>query len=227
MKLLKILAVALLAAVSIVSVEATSVPTTLPPINEFYATSTNLVTTPAAYSFAFVPSRSGNGGAAAINYISAGTASNNAYVYFWKVTASSSISTTNSTTTLYPRDTNGFPTATEVMIIEHRATVPFTYEKRVGATIVNSTNLTIDVACNSAVIPGDVIYTVNVGGKVPWALLAGSAGTNSINSASGWFYVGQPGLPVMVEIGGATSSALITGVSGRYLPAPIVPRPGL
>lgn len=170
-------------------------------------------------SWAVVSARSGNGGAPAINYINAGSATNDA-IYFYKVIAKATVLFTNSTVTLFVDNTNGF-VLTDTYLIQHRASD--TYEKRTGTASgqTAATNLVVTAATQGAVIPGDIVYDLTLTGQ---PTLAWNAVTNGVSSGAGFLFIGQAGLPLLVEIPSlTTATAYMNDVTGVYLP-PV--RPG-
>jgi hypothetical protein len=171
-------------------------------------------------SYAVVSQRSANGGAPAIRALNAGSAMATAVVQFYKVTAQATVTHTNSTTTLFVNNTNGFSSgASDVIIIRHNA--DDSYEKRIlqSSGQSASTNLSVTVAPVGTVVPGDQIYRCStttaekaLAGTIFWG-----ASTNTLSAGGAPIYVGQPGLPLLLEINSSGSDASINVVAGDYV----------
>lgn len=178
------------------------------PINGFAVGTTNPATT---LSYAIVPARSANAGTPVVHYVNAGSATATAKLQFYKVTAQTVCSATNSTVTLNVNRTNSFNSG-DVIIIQHL--LNNTYEKRTLTTMSYSTNLVCTVAPVGTVVPGDIIYKASTSGagSIQWGAV-----TNSVGPAA-YIYVGQKNKPLLVEIDGASTTALVNVISGSYLP---------
>lgn len=191
------------------------------PINGFSASTTNGGSS-STLSWAIVSARSGNGGAPAVTYINAGSSSNLAKIYFYKVNAQTAVTYTNSTVTLFVNSTNGF-SMTGTIIVRHLA--DDTYEKRTltASGQSASTNMVVTAATLGTVVPGDIVYQVTSDKSINWG-----ASTNTIN-ASFPVYYGQQGYPLLAEIDSLSTAngANLFMISGYYLPPVTVPRPGL
>jgi hypothetical protein len=210
----------MLLALGTLECQATSIASPNTAINVFAVTTTNQQVNP---SYAIVGARSGNQGAPVVTGINAGSDLASSVITTYKVTAVATCTFTNSTTTLFVNNTNGFATmSSSVIVIQH-----FTddsYEKRILQTSGQSasTNLSVTVAPMGTVVPGDKIYYCITTGapRIFWG-----ASTNTLSNLGG-ITVGQPGLPLLMEIS-ITSNGGINTVSGFYAPPVIVPRPGL
>lgn len=179
------------------------------PVNGFGVGTTNAAST---LSWAVVPARSANGGAPAVSFINAGSATATSKIQFYKVTGVVQAKyATNTTVTLSVASTNGFASGDVIIIRRARDE---TYEKRTLTTMTTATNLVLTAAPTGAVYPGDYIYRVSTtgAGHITWG-----ASTNSLGGI-GTIYVGQKGMPLLLEIDASGSTASLNAVGGIYLP---------
>jgi hypothetical protein len=185
-----------------------------------FAASANITNLNAGLSWAVVTARSGNGGAPAVNYINAGTSNVNGVVIFYRVTAQAQETFTNSTVNLFVDSTNGFGTVQgDIVVIRHM--LDDSYDRRVLTANTANTNLALTIAPNTTV-PGDIIYRVTTNSYIAWGQV-----TNGVSAGGAPLYVGQSGVPLLVEIPGGATGGSINVVSGTFLPPVTVPRPGL
>lgn len=181
-----------------------------PAIDVFAASSTNQVS---ALSWAVVTARSGNNGTPVVTFVGAGSDLASGKIITYKVNAQCVVTFTNSTTTLFVNNTNGFDQAS-VIIIRHKLTDD--YEKRIQTSNSGATNLIVTVAPFETVVPGDQVYQCTTTGAMSY--LQGAV-TNTL-AAPGGIFVGQQGLPLLLEVSG-TSAASLYSVSGFFAP-PVV-----
>ena len=118
--------------------------------------------------------------------------------------------TTNSTTTLYVNNTNGFA-ALQYVVIEH---VPSdTYELGVISAVQNTNQIVLQFAPAAAVMPGDNVYLETPGAYIPvGATTLTLTGTAGIYSPSVY---NRPKLPLLITLLG-TSSSSINCISATY-----------
>lgn len=206
--------IGLLALLATFTATATNLPQ-LPPfeIPSWTVSSTNKHGT---LSYAIVSSRSPNGGAPVVKYLNAGSDLATASVQFYLITAEATVTYTNSTTTLFVNNTNGFSSGSDVIIIKHQN--DDSYEKRILTSNTGATNLILTVAPMGVTVPGDKVYrcTTTTAEKQLAGTIFWGATTNSLNAAGAPLYVGQPGLPLLLEIN-ATTAGLVGIVSGDYV----------
>lgn len=189
-----------------------------PPQNVFEVGSSNLVS---AGSWGIISARSGNAGTPVVTFVAYGGDSATAKLFIFKINAVAVTTFTNSTTTLFVNNTNGFDQSS-VLIIRHKLTD--NYEKRVQTSNTGVTNLVTTVAPMEAVVPGDLIYQATSSGLAQQLITVGAA-TNYI-AAPGGIFVGQQGLPLLIEVDGSSAASMFSA-SGFYAPPVTVPRPGL
>ena len=161
-------------------------------------------------SYAIVSGNAENGGVPVVQYINAGSDLATAKLQFYRVDAQTTATFTNSTVTLPVVATNNIADG-GVIIIRH--TTDDSYEKRILTTSTGATNLVVTVAPLGTVVPNDIIYHVTTtrAGLINWG-----ATTNSLGPSSGAIYVGQKGMPLLLEIN-ATTAGEVDVVSGIYL----------
>lgn len=159
-------------------------------------------------AWAIVTARSANNGSPAVQYINAGSASNNVSFRFYKVEgAQTTVNYTNASTVVPITATNGFQ-ANDVVII--RSLALDQYQR--NTVVLGSTNLTLGATPSFVIAPGDIIYRVVSAATIQWGV-----STNSLGPAPN-IYIGQKGYPLLMEIEGNTPSASINVVSGVFLP---------
>lgn len=210
---LKIAAVLTALAVCASSFGAT-VTNPLPPASNFFGVgTTNPATT---LSWAIIGNRSGNGGAPVITTLSVGQDSSAAYTRFYKVDAGplTCILATNTSARIYVNDTNNSAANWQsgAAIIRHIA--DDSYEKRLLTANDGATNLIFTAATLGAMAKGDLVYHC-ISNSQPTMVF--SVATNTYGMG-GPLFVGQTGLPLLVEIFGTAAS--VNAVGGYYAPKP-------
>lgn len=163
-----------------------------------------------------VGANSANGGTPVVTSIDATSDKAGALVQFYRVTHTTPVTHTNSTTTLFVTGTNGFG-GSGTIIIRHLLTD--TYEKRTLTANTGATNLITTVAPLEAVVPGDLLYKVATTGAGAYSLktnsfLAANLG-NSLQLAGNGLFSGQKGLPLLLEVD-ATTTGTINGVTAKF-----------
>lgn len=205
-KIKAILGLGLIGLIGLVGCNANAQTVRGTPQFGFAACTTNGSTT---LSYAIVSANSANGGVPVVQYVNAASDKANSALQFYRVDAQTSATYTNSTVTLPVQGTNSIADG-GVIIIRH--VLDDTYEKRILTTSTGSTNLVTTVAPWGTVVPNDIIYhaTKTAAGCIRWG-----ASTNSVGPSVGAIYVGQAGLPLLVEID-ATTLGEVNVISGVY-----------
>lgn len=158
-----------------------------------------------ALSWAIIPAKSANNGTPFITYLNASSDLAFAAVYGYMVTTNTTANFVSSTTSVPVAQTNGF-TVNDIIIIRHLADE--NYEKRVVTTFTSATNLTLTVAPMEALAVGDIVYRCQTNGG-PTIVYAGTTATNlNVTAAAGPIWVGQKGMPFLIETTGTTKSAI-------------------
>lgn len=141
---------------------------------------------------------------------------------------------TNTTVSIPVQTTNTSPGNiawdTGTIVIRHLLTDQ--YEKRTLATSGGSTNLEVTAAPLEKVVPGDLIYNVTTVGAPSFTVATNGAvaatGLSFCRLQGAALVVGQPGMPLLMEIDGTGANATMNNVTARYEPSQaVVPRPGL
>lgn len=209
----KILTALAVAAVCLLPARADVIGLGGPAVNGFCTSSTNQAS---ALSWAVVTSRSGNNGTPVVTFLGYGSDLAAFQIQSYKVNAQCVCNFTNSTVTIPVNTTNGFNAAgSAVIVIRHKLTDD--YEKRILTTSTGTTNLVTTVGAQETIVPGDTIYQCIKTGA--GSLVGGAAITNTL-AAPGGIFIGQQGLPLLLEING-TSGASLYSASGYFLP-PVV-----
>lgn len=184
----------------------------------YSASSTNAAT--ASPLWAVISANSANNGAPVVTGVYGNSDKAGSVVTFYRVTAQAGVTYTNSTVTLFVSQTNGFDVSSGVVVIRHKA--DDTYERRVltASGQSASTNLAVTAAPYTATVPGDILYFVSsVGaGKMLMStnVASGIANSNFIAQAGSALYVGQAGLPLLVELD-STSVGELKLVTAKYV----------
>lgn len=204
---------ALLLCASAIGATFTNPPT--PAVDVFGVGTTNPATT---LSWAIVGNRSRNGGAPVVTSLSVGQDSSAAYTRFYKVDAGplTCILATNSSARIYVSDTNNSAANWQAGAVIIRHIADDSYEKRLCTANDGSTNLILTVATLGAMAKGDLVYHC-ISNSQPTMVFAVATNTYTGNP----LFVGQAGLPLLVEIFGTAAS--VNSVGGYYAPF----KPGL
>ncbi len=184
----------------------------LPPaVNFFGVGTTNGAST---LSWAIVGNRSQNAGAPVVTTLSVGQDASSAYVRFYKVDAGplSTILATNTSARIYVQDTNNSAANWQAGAVIIRHVADDSYEKRLCTANDGSTNLILTVATLGAMKVGDLVYHC-ISNSQP--TMSFEIKTNTYGMG-GPMFVGQAGLPLLVEIFGTAAS--VNAVGGYYAP---------
>lgn len=178
------------------------------PLTGFGVGTTNAATT---LSYAVVSANSANGGAPAVSFISAGSDKATSVIQFYKVDAIVRATFTNSTTRIDVVETNGLADNGTIVI---RHVFDDTYEKRTLTTSTGATNLVVTAAPLGTVRPGDIIYHVTTtgAGSIKWG-----ATTNTLGNGGGPIFVGQSGMPLLLEVDATGSAGSLQCAGGTYI----------
>lgn len=189
----------------------TAVSTANPAITGFCVSSGS---NNSALAWAVITARSGNNGTPVVTFLDYGTDLAKAVLQTYKVNAQATCTFTNSTVTIPVNNTNGFNAAgSAVIVIRHM--LSDTYDRCVLTTSTGSTNLVVTQAPVTTTVPGDKIYQCVTTGA--GSLVVSTVATTNNLAAPGGIFVGQQGLPLLIEMNG-TSAASLFAASGYFLP---------
>lgn len=151
-----------------------------------------------------------------------------AKIQSYKVLETTVATFTNATVSIPVNTTNtGSKWDSGTIIVRHLLTDQ--YEKRSLATSGGATNLQVSAATLETVVPGDLIYKVSTTGAAALTVTTNGAAASlglSYNRATGEaLLVGQPGMPLLLEIDGTGANATLNSATAKYVPsAPQSPR---
>lgn len=165
---------------------------------------------------------------AVITSIDATTDKLAAKVQSYKVLETCVSTFTNTTVSIPVNTTNtGSKWDSGTIVIRHLLTDQ--YEKRSLATSGGATNLEVSAATLETVVPGDIIYKVSSTGAAALTVATNGAvaatGLSFCRQTGNALLVGQPGMPLLLEIDGTGANATLNNATAIYVPgSPQSPR---
>jgi len=172
-------------------------------------------------SWVIVPAHSSVASAApVITSIDATTDKLAAKVQSYKVVESCVCTFTNATVSIPVNTTNtGSKWDSGTIVIRHLLTDQ--YEKRSLATSGGTTNLEVSAATLETVVPGDLIYKVVTTGAAAFTVstngVVAATGLSFVRLAGEALLVGQPGMPLLLEIDGTGANATLNNATAKYI----------